>query len=120
MEASVDQASTQTLHGILPSAPPGEQVYLQFTGGKGSPKWALGPHSPDAQLSLVLLFSRSQLYPTLCDLMDYSTPGFPLLHQLPGLAQTHVRVSDAIQPSRPLSPPSPPAFNLSQHQGLFQ
>ena len=96
------------------------QVYLQFTGGRGSPKWALGPHSPDAQLSLVLLFSCSQLDPTLGDLMDYSTPGFPLLHQLPGLAQTHVRVGDAIQPSRPLSPPSPPTFNLAQHQGLFQ
>ena len=48
-------------------------------------------------------------------------PGFPVLHQLPELAQTHVcRVSDVIQPSHPLSSPSPPAFNLSQHQGLFQ
>jgi len=53
--------------------------------------------------------------------MDCSTPGFPVLHQLPELAQTHIhRVSDAIQPSHPLSSPSPPAFNLSQHQGLFQ
>ena len=53
--------------------------------------------------------------------MDRSTPGFPVLHQLPELAQTHVhRVGDAIQPSRPLSSPSPPAFDLSQHQGLFQ
>ena len=52
--------------------------------------------------------------------MDCSMPGFPVHHQLPELAQTHVhRVSDAIQPSRPLSSPSP-AFNLSQHQGLFQ
>ena len=50
-----------------------------------------------------------------------STPGFPVHHQLPELPQTHVhRVSDAIQPSRPLLSPSPPAFNLSQHQGLFQ
>ena len=103
-EASVDQASTQTLHGVLPSAQPDEQVYLQFTGERGSPKWALGPHSPDAQLLLVLVFSRSQLYPTLCDLMDCSTQGFPVLHQLPELAQTHVRVSDAIQSSRPLRP----------------
>ena len=47
--------------------------------------------------------------------------GFPVHHQLPELAQTHVhRVDDAIQPSHPLSSPSPPAFNLSQHQGLFQ
>ena len=53
--------------------------------------------------------------------MDCSTPGLPVHHQLPELTQTHVhRVSDAIQPSYPLSSPSPPAFNLSQHQGLFQ
>ena len=52
--------------------------------------------------------------------MDYNTPGFPVLHYLPELAQTHVHwVSDAIQPSHPLSSSSPPFFNLSQHQGLF-
>ena len=52
--------------------------------------------------------------------MDCSIPGFPVHHQLPGLTQTHVHeVSDAIQPSHPLSSPSPPAFNFSQHQGLF-
>ena len=52
--------------------------------------------------------------------MDCSSPGFPVHHQLPELAQTHVyRVCDAIQPSHSLSPPSP-TFNLSQHQGLFQ
>ena len=55
-------------------------------------------------------------YPVVC-----STPGFPVHHQVPELAQTHVhQVGDAIQPSHPLSSPSPPAFNLSQHQGLFQ
>ena len=65
--------------------------------------------------------SVTQLCPTLCDSMDCSTPGFPVLHQLPELAQTHVHsVGDAIQPSYPLSSPSPPNFNLSQHQGLFQ
>ena len=64
--------------------------------------------------------SVSQLCPTLCDPMDCSTPGFPVHHQLPEPTQTHVhRVSDAIQPSHPLSSPSPPAFSLSQHQGLF-
>ena len=53
--------------------------------------------------------------------MDCSTPGFPVHHQLLELAQTHVHgVSDAIQSSHPLLSPSPPAFNLSQHQGLFQ
>ena len=62
----------------------------------------------------------AQLYPTLCDPMDYSMPGFPVRHQLPELAQTHVhRVGDAIQPSHPLLSPSSPAFNLSQHQCLF-
>ena len=58
---------------------------------------------------------------TLCDPMAWSTPGLPVHHQLLELAQTHVhRVSDAIQPSCPLSSPSLLAFNFSQHQGLFQ
>ena len=65
--------------------------------------------------------SVAQSCPTLCDPMNCSMPGFLIHHQLPELAQTHVyRVGDAIQPSHPLSSPSPPAFNLSQHQGLFQ
>ena len=58
---------------------------------------------------------------TLCDPMDCSTPGFPILHYHPEFTQTHVHwLSDAIQQSHPLSFPPPPAFNLSQHQGLFQ
>ena len=66
-------------------------------------------------------FSVAKPLPTLCDPMDCSMPGFPVLHHLPEFAQTHVRrVGDAIQPSRPLLPSSPPAFNLSQHQSLFQ
>ena len=65
--------------------------------------------------------SVAQSCPTLCDPIDCSMPGFPVHHQLPKVAQTHVlRVGDAIQPSHPLSSPSPLAFNLSQHQGLFQ
>ena len=65
--------------------------------------------------------SVAQSCPTLCDPMDCSTPGFAVHHQLLELAQTHVYwVSDAIQPSHPLSSPSPPAFNLAQHQCLFQ
>ena len=61
-----------------------------------------------------------QSCPTLCDPMDCSTPGLPVLHHLLEPAQTHVhQVGDAIQPSHPLSSPSP-ALNLSQHQGLFQ
>ena len=59
--------------------------------------------------------------PAVCDPMECSTPGFPVNHQLPELTQTHVhRVGDAIQPSHPLLYPSPPAFNLPQHQSLFQ
>ena len=65
--------------------------------------------------------SVTQSHLTLCDPMDCSTPSLPVHHQLLELAQTHVHlVGDAIQPSHPLSSPSPPAFNLSQHQGLFQ
>ena len=57
----------------------------------------------------------------MSDTMDCSTPGLPVHHQLLEFTQTHVhRVSDAIQPPHPLSPPSPPTFNLSQHQGLFK
>ena len=78
--------------------------------------------------------SVTQSCPTLCNPMDCSMPGFPVLHCLPELLpgfpvlhyftkfpQTHVHcVGDAVQPSHPLLSPSPPAFNLSQHQGLFQ
>ena len=72
-------------------------------------------------ISSVQFSSVAQLCPTLCDPMNRSTPGLPVHHQLPEFTQTHVhRVSDANQPSHPLSSPSPPAFNPSQHQGLFQ
>ena len=65
--------------------------------------------------------SVPQSCPARCNPMDCSTPGLPVHHQLPEFTQTHVhRVGDAIQPVHPLSSPSPPAFNLSQHQGLFQ
>ena len=79
----------------------------------------------ESRLSLIYLSvqfsSVAQSCPTLCSPMDWSTPGFLLHHQLLELAQTYVRrVGDAIQPSHPLSSPSPPAFSLSQHQGLIQ
>ena len=65
--------------------------------------------------------SVPQLHLALCDPMDCSTAGLPVHHQLSELTQTHVHpVSDAIQPYHPVSSPSLPAFNLSQHQGLFQ
>ena len=81
----------------LPSEPPGK--YLEYS---------------------YCCCSVAQFCLTLCDPMDCSMPGFPVLHHLPELAQTYVhRVSDAIPPSHPLLSPSPPAFNLSQLQGLF-
>ena len=64
--------------------------------------------------------SVAQLCLTLCDPIDWSTPGFPVLHHLPEFAQTHIHwLGDAIQSSHPLSSPSPPASNLSQHQGFI-
>ena len=71
--------------------------------------------------SSVQFSAVTQLCPTLCDPMNCSTPGLPVHHQLPKFTQTHVhRVSDAIQPSHPLSSPSPPAHNPSRYQCLFQ
>ena len=65
--------------------------------------------------------SVTQTCPTLCNPMDCSTPGFPVLHCLPEFARSHVHwVDDASQPSHLLPPPSPLAFSLSQHQGPFQ
>ena len=73
------------------------------------------------QLSLVQFSTVAQSCPTVCNPMDCSMPGFPVYHQLPEFTQTHVHgVSDAIQPSYPLSATFSSAFNLSQHQGLFQ
>ena len=79
-------------------------------------------HKSTPQFSSVLQFSSvAQSCPTLCTPMDCSTPGFPVHHQLLELAQTYVHwAGDAIQQSHPLSLPSRLAFNLSQHQGLFQ
>ena len=74
----------------------------------------------DIQFSSVQLSSVAQSCPTLCDPMNHSTPGLPVPHQLPEFTQTHIhRVRDAIQPSHPLSSPSP-APNPSQNQSLFQ
>ena len=76
----------------------------------------------NGHLIMIVQFSSvTQSCPTLWDPMDCSIPGFPVLHYLPEFAQTQVhRVGDAMQPSHPLLSPSPPALNLSQHQGLFQ
>ena len=97
------------LHYYLPSR---EEHYTQsfFSSGDNN-KW----------FSFIQFSSVTQTCPTLCDPMNHSTPGLRVHHQLPEFTQTHVhRVGDAIQPSHPLSSPSPPAPNPSQHQSLFQ
>ena len=76
---------------------------------------------PGSLLPLPQFSSVTQSCQTLCDPMNCSTPGLPVCHQLPESIQTHVhRVGDAIQPSHPMTSPSPPALNLFQHQGLFK
>ena len=70
------------------------------------------------RIKFLQVSSVTQPCPTLCNPMDYSPPGFPIHHQLLELAQTHVLRVGAIQPSHPLSFPSPPALNFSQHQGF--
>ena len=93
------------------------QQYTLLTLGncKSKPQWA-------STLPIRTQFSSvTQSCPTLCDPMNRSTPGLPVHHQLPEFTQTHAhRVGDATQPSHPLSSPSPPAPNPSQHWALFQ
>ena len=85
-------------------------IHLKLLNDKDSCFWLSYCHCSVAKSCL-----------TLGNPMDCSTPGFPVLHYLPEFAQTHVHwVIHAIQPSCPLSSPSPPAFYLSKHQGLFQ
>ena len=122
-----------SVHGIL-QAEILEWVAISYS--RGSSKSRIEPTSP---LSLALagrFFTTSatwkahilyqfslvaQSCPTLCKPLDCSTPNFPVYHHLLELAQTHVhQVSDTIQSSHPLSSPSPPGFNLFQHQSLFQ
>ena len=104
-------------------------LYIRFSSFPAlipSPSLLLpGPHSPINRMTLNKsdqIRSVAHLCPALCDPMNRSTPGLPVHHQLPEFTQTPIhRVSDAIQPSHPLSSPSPPAPNPSfQHQSLFQ
>ena len=107
--------SCLTLCDPIDSSPPGFPMpgILQAR----TLEWVAISFSPcDLQFSSV-----AQSCPILCDPMNCSTPGLPVHHQLPEFTQIHVHgVGDAIQPSHPLSSPSPPAPNPSQHQGLFQ
>ena len=113
------------VHGIIQ-----ERIHcsgLQFPPPRNLPDPEIEPLSPVTSALEGGFFTTephvsSVTWPclTLCYPMGCSTSGFPVLHQLLELAQIHVhRVSDATQPSHPLLSPSPPAFNLSQHQGLF-
>ena len=111
---------------------PKDQIYLYFISRWILYYWATrGAQShgywPQTQKFAIPSEKQNQLSSvtqsclTLCDLMDCSTPGLSIHRQLPEFTQTHVHwVGDAIQPSYPQSSPSPPAFNLFQHQGLFQ
>ena len=107
-------------HGL--HNPPGFSVHRTLQAK--IPEWVAIFPSPFVPLSVQYQFSRSVLSLlclTLCDPMNTSMPGLPVHHHLPEFTQTHVhRVSDAIQPSHPLSSPSPSAPNPSQHQSLFQ
>ena len=118
-----------TVHGILQ---PRILEWGAFPFSRGSSQ----PRSPTLQadslpaepqgkflviISSVQFSSVAQSCPTLCNPMNRRTPGLPVHHQLLQFTQTHVhRVSDAIQPSHPLSSPSPPAPNPSQYQSIFQ
>ena len=93
----------------------GEPGGLPFMGSH-----RVGHDWSDLAAAAACCCSVTQLCPTPCDPMGHSMRGFPVLHHLLELAQTHVHwVRDTIQPSRPLSSPFPPAFHLSQHQGIF-
>ena len=107
-EALVSYLSREDLNGSVIGVGNGRRRQIC----KGVSPWS-------AQFSSVSSVAQSCL--NLCDPMDCTMPGFPVHHQLPEFIQTHVhRVSDAIQPSHPQSSPSPPAFSLSQHHGLFK
>ena len=125
----------------LACPPPSRSLWSLWANGRGAQSFHCCSHGRRAvftsdtsfyfflcpsHFEAILLFcccccSVAQLCLTLCDPMDCSTPGLPVLHCLPEFTQTYVHgVSDAIQPSHPPSSPSPLAFNLSQHQGLSQ
>ena len=111
----VTQGMAQSIQTVLHLA-----VWLSFTASL--PYIYIYIYKYTSEISPSVQFSSvAQSCTTLCDPMNRSTPGLPVHHQLPEFTQTHVhRVSDAIQPSHPLSSPSPPAPNPSQHQSLFQ
>ena len=109
--AKVSDACGHTKEGILDSSKPNSKSHSWNSSRRTC------AHIPRH----FCFCSVAQSCPTLWNPMDCNTPGFPVLHYLLEIAQNHIHwVSDAIQPSPPLSSPSPPTFNFYQHQGLFQ
>ena len=120
-----------SVHGIC-QAKILEWVLISFSRGSSQPRdWTrvscivggfFTAEPPGKPLVIISQFSSvTQSRPALCNPMDCSTPSLPVHHQLPEFTHTHIHwVGDAIQPSHLLLSPSPPDFNLSQHQGLFQ
>ena len=112
---SLGKNTGMSYHALLQGSNPHLLCLLYWQVGSLS---LASPGKPQGVINSVS--SVTQSCPTLCNPMDCTTAGLPVHHQLPESTQTHVHwVGDAIQPSHPLSSPSPPAFNLSQHQGLF-
>ena len=129
--------TTMTYHLTWSAWPSSKNLQTKNAGGgveKRGPSYTVGEnvnavlHSTSMENSICCAVlnrfqfsSVAQSCPTLCNPMNPSTPGLPVHHHLPEFTQTHVhRVGDTIQPSHPLSSPSPPAPNPSQHQSLFQ
>ena len=120
-ESAEDKTNRSPDRVCIPRCLPQPAMCVSCRPLLGSMRSTPGGCTGRLQFSSVQFSSVAQSCPTLCDPMSRSPPGLPVHHQLPEFTQTHVhRVSDAIQPSHPLSPPSPPTFSLSQHQGLFQ
>ena len=112
--------------GVLPEHPVQISVVLDPVSSLsfslyGPPYLHATSHSVNLCSRNPTIYSVAQLCPTLCDSMDYSTPGLSVPHHLPKFAQVHVHcIGDAIQPSHPLMPSSPSALNPLQHQRVFQ
>ena len=119
-----DNAALDVINEPL-AAPGGQRLRLRRWKHR-KPPFSLSDTQGQVEQILVPATSQSiavvqSLWPTICGPMDRSTPGLPILHHLPELAQVLVPcISDAIQPSHPLTLSSPSALNLSQHHGLFQ
>ena len=112
---------TLPLQGLQQAFSSIQMKIMSICHGKSSSKSRKNCHLSPHKQKPFHFSSVAQSCLTLCHPMDCSTPDFPVAHQLPDPSQTHIhRIGDAIQSSHPLSSPSPPILNLSQHQGLFK